>query len=377
MNKIPSQKVTLRIVPGNTPQQSNLLLDANITHPIRAEIGMLYQNTSPNIKKNCTPSYQLSLDNMLSMNDNITIHCTHNMSIKQKDKQRNIAITAHFPLGYYTISGQYKNDYNTQNIINTTQVQPSNLFINKKAEESITLKRLLYKTSNSNYNLGISVLFKTLSSQYNNNNINIHDKKIATYIIQYDHTWPLWDGNLYYQCMYHQNFYALGPNTTATTILNKQCKYHIIKNNIIWSKYIHLSHCILKYQLYIDSQYTPSLLLDMDHFQAAQQVSHDQGISIKNQITINHLLPWKPMQPLQLSLSTLYGHANNHQLNFINYDKSKQKIIQIMLGMLYNTRQIQWEINWTKPIYCKSIVPVKSKDYKGNLNIKFTIKYPM
>ncbi|MEM7055270.1 MAG: ShlB/FhaC/HecB family hemolysin secretion/activation protein [Bacteroidota bacterium] len=145
INATPSSHATLKILPGLQEGGSIIQIDNLVIHPLRLEVGG--DNLGEEEVGQWRGKVNLGLDNLLSINDNLMLHCASNKAKElagHKLKSQACMASFSFPVGYYTFSTTHSMG---SSIIPAKSKHHTSLHLNKNRSHSYEAKRLIYKTS--------------------------------------------------------------------------------------------------------------------------------------------------------------------------------------------------------------------------------------
>ena len=169
MNRLASQNVTTKIVPGKAADHSNIIIlrhHEKFAKRLRGTVGL--DNSGSSNLGRTWGSASLTLDNPLGINDNINLAINSNTENLQRDRRsQSLAVAYSVPQGKHTLSFSY--NYNTFAQAAANTFRPV-VYNGESDSGELKLIRTLRRSASSK-----SAAFIALSIRHSNNRINSID----------------------------------------------------------------------------------------------------------------------------------------------------------------------------------------------------------
>jgi hemolysin activation/secretion protein len=175
MKRVPSQDVNISIVPGETSGQSDLVIAATRTRPLRLALSLDDSGTKATGKRQGTAS--LSVDNPLSANDLLTL--TLNSDAQNHPTQRGTgghSLQYSVPWGYWTVFVSESASHYHQLIQGVNQS-----FVSRgdSSSEEIKVQRLVYRDQTAKTTLQFRAARRILHSFIDDTEIGVQRHHMA------------------------------------------------------------------------------------------------------------------------------------------------------------------------------------------------------
>lgn len=388
INNVPSAHATLKILPGLREGGSVILIDNVIHKPIRLDIGG--DNFGDAESGKWRWNYNLAIDNLLSMNDNLTVrHIINQAKVMKATKLRNhsLMLNFNFPIGYFNFSTSH-------NI--GSSIRPA----------GATQYQILYK--GSSYSQSYEVKFSIYKHKVYKGTIlsNLNHSKAGNYIqdapmktqnggqtqlkTEMTHIGLLLKGQYQLSIAYEQGLTWFGaevdkkqpaPGVKAAVMPKRQFK----KINIhgVWMRPFAFLRQLLNYQLNLSAQYSRDEIISSHHFNLTgsdhlrgftEDYYGNKGVCCKQELSFMHWPPFtRWLYPLQLVAGIDIGYLPKVSNRDPKNEKLSLTLMSYALGFHYHIRWLSIDFTYAKPLYSPKQWNISNKTYQIYLSGSFKI----
>ena len=377
INSVVSSIATLRILPGLQEGGSVIYID-NVTHnPFRLEIGG--DNLGEIALGKWRWKYNLSLDNLFSLNDHLHLHYHINSSKKIKDTSlRDHSITGKFsfPIGYLNFSTSHNISASVTPTIATNYI---NFYKRNSHSHTYDIKFPIYKARGYKGYIVSGLTHSITSNFLQDVPMQISQNSFKAQIkITFNNTGLLWGGSYMADIVYEQGVALLGAKKDIVPVQQSIKPLPLPKNlfkkincHLIWMRPLYSFSQILYYQIDFSGQYSRDEISSSYQFNVtgAEQVRGfkqsymgNKGVYAKQELSWPHVLPFtRWLLPLRLTAGLDIGYMPNVS-NIISDKRSLPAIFgSYIIGSQYSFKWLTLDFSYAKPIYSsKHISSIKN-----------------
>lgn len=372
INARTSSHAVLKILPGLQEGGSIIQIDHIVMNPFRVDIG------SDNLGEATTGKWRgkvnLSLDNLLSINDNLTVHYIDNQVNKLANHKTNnysLVMSCSFPLGYYTLT--------TSHHIGSSGVpvktrQYTSLHINKSSQHNYDIQQIIYKTKLHKTSLGIGLSHRTNANYLRDVKIENQSGRYTNIKIGTHATGVLFNGQYDMSITYHQGVTWLGAKQDNQPKQPDvpQAQFKKISCHWLWMYPFFLFKQYCTYQLSFSSQYSKDELFSSDQFSIAglEQVrgvqgnySGNSGVCLKQEIAMHSLFSFNSwLSPFQLLTGLDIGYLPQVSSMDPRIGNKSANLVSWACGCKYNASWLSTELIYAKPL--QTLSTSENNNYK-------------
>jgi len=384
LNALASSSATLKILPGKLEGGSIIQIENIVTNPLRVDIGG--DNLGEAETGRWRGKVNLALDNLLSINDNITLHYATNKAKKIRDKKlsnKSFLVSFTFPLGYYIFS----TTYNLASSITPAKSHSyTSLYFNKNNSNSFDVKRVIYKTRTHKISLGVGLALKRTAAFLEDTPIGNQTRKLSVGKGNLNHTGLLFRGQYVLDISYFQGLSWWGAKKDAQPTQAGQAKAQFKKLNLhlLWMRPFLLLKQYFSYQLNLSAQYSKDALFGSEQFSIAgleqvrgvqQQHVGNQGLCFKQEIALHNLLSFSPMLiPFQPLVGLDIGYLPQVSSMDPKFGNKPGTLVSWACGCKYGGSWLSFDFTYAKPIY-RSEHLKKGNAFQVYFNLSFRLHH--
>ncbi len=298
INAVPSSRAILKILPGLQEGGSIIQIDNPVINPFRAEIGT--DNLGGEETGKWRGKANIALDNLLSINDNIILHCTSNKAKEiAETKLRNhfLMISFSFPLGYYMFS----TSHDISSSINPVKTQHHTCFhTNKNRRHHYAVKRLLYKTRIHKAFLTLSIAQRKTANYLEDIPMDNQSGGYSNMKVSTNHIGLLLSGQYTVDVNYHQGLDLLSNPKDAfpEQIAIPSTQFKKLTLYLGWIRPWTLLSKQLDYQFHFSAQYSRDELLSSEQYSIvgldqvrgfSKSYTGNKGLYLKQEVSLHNL----------------------------------------------------------------------------------------
>lgn len=381
MNALPSSNATLKILPGLQEGGSIIQIDNVVIHPFRLDIGS--DNLGEKEAGQWRGKVNIGLDNLLSINDNLTLHYASNKAkALENRKLRSKAFMASFsfPLGYYTFSTTHTI---CSSIIPAKTQTHTSLHLNKNRSHSYEVKRRIHKTSTHKTSLFIGLTHRKTAGYIRDVLIPSQNSKYTHTKIGTNHTGLLFSGQYILDIAYHQGVDWLGAqkDTQPQQPDSPQAQFKKLCLHLFWMRPFSLFRQLLSYQFSFSAQYSQDELLSPDQWAIAglahvrgfqERYSGKKGLCLQQEISLHNLCSFSPLLlPLQLLVALDIGYLPKVASTDPKLGNKPAALVSWAWGCKYNGTWLSADFTVAKPL--KKSKHLADNTYQAYINIAFKL----
>ena len=318
LNNVPSNGASMTILPGNLTGGSVIQINNPVTHRWRVDLGV--DNLGEKASGELRGKVNLGLDNLLSLNDIFTLHCSLNKARKvwKKSQQKDIPLyNASLMAGFSFLIGAYNfsGSYTTSRAVSpATAHLETYLYKTENNSFSFQVKRLLFQSRSSKTFAELGLTRKDSTSWLEETLIGNQSRKLSVVDGSLSYTGLLAGGQTTASVSYHQGlpvWGALKDASSATDPKAFKAQFRQLNLSFFWVRFIPLTaQRWLQYRMQYASQHSRDRLYSSEQMSLAgldrirglpHTVSIDKGLFVRQEIALSGLLAFNrltaPLQP--------------------------------------------------------------------------------
>ena len=380
LNNVPSNGATMTILPGNLTGGSVIQINNPVTHRWRLDLGV--DNLGEKASGELRGKVNLGLDNLLSLNDVFTLHCSLNKARKvwKKSQQKDIPLYNaslmagfSFPIGAYSFSSSYTT---SRAVSPATAHLETYLYKTENNSFSFQVKRLLFQSRSSKTFAELGLTRKDSTSWLEETLIGNQSRKLSVANGNLSYTGLLGGGHTTASVSYHQGLPIWGALKDASPAAAQAPKAQFKKLNLslLWVRFVPLaSQRHLQYQFHYASQHSKDRLYSSEHMSLSgldrlrgltTVMGTDEGFFVRQELSLLGLLSFSrltaPLQPF-VGLDGGYALSKDPRMNH-------QALTGWAAGFKYQGHGLYGEVS-----YARMLQGGFSQGYKLYLNLSVSL----
>ncbi|MEL6606980.1 MAG: ShlB/FhaC/HecB family hemolysin secretion/activation protein [Bacteroidota bacterium] len=380
LNNVPSHGASMTILPGNLTGGSVIQINNSVAHRWRVDLGV--DNLGEKASGELRGKVNLGLDNLLSLNDVLTLHCSLNKARKvwKKSQQKDIPLynaslmaSLSFPVGAYSFSSSYA----TSRALSPAQAHLET-YLYKTANNSLSfqVKRLLLQGWSSKTFVELGLTRKDSTSWLEDTLIGNQSRKLSIADGTLSYIGLLGGGQTTASVSYHQGLPIWSALKDASPAAAQAPKAQFRKLNLsfLWVRFVPLSsQRHLQYQFHYASQHSKDRLYSSEQMSLSgldrlrgltTSVGTDEGFFVRQELSLLGFLSFSrltaPLQPF-VGLDGGYALSKDPRMNH-------QSLLCWAAGFKYQGYRLYGEVS-----YARMPQGGSSQGYKLYLNLSISL----
>lgn len=338
INRLSSNNAKITIIPDrNSNQHLIILVNNQKKFPLKTSL------IHDNLGNNFTGKYRLisntSIDNILTLNENINLNLISNSDIKNQQKNiRSISTSISIPLNYYLINYDFSRSVFNHKINGySNQIN----FSGYSQRYNFSLSKLIFKNANQEIKLTNSLTNKTSSNYINQQKIVSSQRNITTTSIALDHNYYKNNLNNLAKLTFFKGIRLLGAQSDKKLYYLGNKNYYPkaqfslfrINNNFIKKNIFRNNKLKINFNNELEYQYTKQKLFGTEQisiggYQSVRGfgdnfLTGDSGYILRNKLTTNLGLLINNIDKLNQIKAINFLYNSNFEI-FYDYGYSRQ-----------------------------------------------------
>ncbi len=380
MNRLPSNNVTLELLPGKEVGTTSVQIKNKNQKSFRLYVGM--DNSGSRSTGTAQRKFRLGKDNLFKVNDSWLFSISNDNLDSDIAKSRNIAVSFSVPYGYWTLSAASNYFEYTSSVAstNTTFSTSGNSFVN-----SISINRIVHRNQRSKTSFDIGVTSRKNLNFIQGNRIDVGSRKLSIGKLGLNHSHQLLGGLLTLNFVYERGLRILGAleDVPALAYGESSAQFEKYTNYLSYNRPIIIKNKTRAlYSVMFSGQHSDDDLFSSEQISVGGQrsvrgfkeeiLSGDTGGYIRNQLDI--YLP-------QVKTSYLQHLFSNTNL-YVAYDigtikkdaadvRERGSVSGWGIGLRKSSGALTWELTYAQALSSPSFINTRSYESFVNVGLNY------
>ena len=345
LNRLPSNDVTMNLVPGEESGSSIVVVENKLSRTWRASVGQ--DNSGQETTGQQQLLFSFSKDNLTDFNDQFSFYYNIDMEavdLGKNPRSESINLFYSVPYGYWTFSGsasQYCYRYNLQS------GSMSYTSSGKSTTEVINIDRVFYRDSDSKSSLGLSVTHRDIQNYIDETKLKASSLTLSSLGASLSHSTRAFGGVFNAQCKYSRGVPIFGAREDQTdlNVSTPRKEFNKISFSSGYYRPFKLENLDMSWSSKVNGQWAPHTLYSAERMSIGsrytvrgfhkESLSGDIGGYARNELVMDLPLNKYPTASKYLGKMQLYA---GYDFGFIHADREDDYERGTLQGAVIGTR---------------------------------------
>ncbi|GAB7021506.1 two-partner secretion system transporter TpsB1 [Salidesulfovibrio brasiliensis] len=383
MNRLPSNSVRMKLVPGSKPGTSRVLVDKKSIKTWRATIGL--NNSGQDSTGRNQYSLSFEKDNLANLNDLLSVYANADAkALTNGNRHRSESLSAYYsvPHGYWTYSANWSYfDYRTSITGGTATYSSSG----KTRTFGASAERVIHRDKVSKTSLGGSFRFRETQNYLAGVKLDASSYLLSSLGFSLSHARRAFGGSLSGNVEYRKGIPAFGSGWDSSHSRSTP-RYEFEKITFSGSFYrpIPLENCQLSWSTRLFGQWSPDTMFDAERISIGsrysvrgfqdESLSGDIGGYVRNELALTPDYSPDTSQSLRSWLGKAQFYTG-YDAGFIHEDKRDEEERGTLQGAVLGLRTIggtiRLDLAVAHPLDAPSFMQTNPLEYYASFKIAF------